>query len=123
MTTTQPSPAHLCGQLYATLHTLRAIGKRDRQLANDSFLDRAKRHPGPQLREHLKKAGEHLLAARARGPKHGQAAGEVFRAIADFIPPSGRFPDYLDTKSQADFASGFHSQFGKYALTHDALFR
>ena len=123
MADTQPSPAYLCGQLYATLHALQAIGKRDRRLGNDSSLSRAKRHPGPQLREQLKKAGEQLLAARTRGPRHWQAASEMFRAIADFVPPSGRFPDSLDTKAQGDFASGFHSQFGKYAVAHDALMK
>lgn len=122
MADTQPSPAYLCGQLYATLHTLQAIGKRDRRLGNDSFLSQAKQHPGRVLREQLKKAGEQLLAARIRGPKHGKAAGEVFRAIADFVPPSGRLPDYLDTGSQLDFLSGYHTQSAAYAA-HDTLMK
>jgi hypothetical protein len=123
LTDKQPSPAYLCGQLHATLHALRAIGERDRTLMSTKNLDKTALHPGPNLRDHLARAGRHLLAAHARGPKYGRAATAVFRAIPDLLPQNGLLPQYLHGSLQDDFHEGFRHQHDEYVLAHGDLVR
>lgn len=119
----QPSLGYLCGRLYATLHALQVIGERDAGLASPKFLARARQHPGPRVREQLAKTGRHLLAAKARGPKHWKAATEVFHAIVRFIPPDGTLPNHLYGPLQDDFTSGFDTEVDAYTAAYGALMR
>ncbi|MDW8810754.1 hypothetical protein P1P68_39645 [Streptomyces scabiei] len=123
MTDERPTPAYLCGQLYATLHALRAVGERDRALTNTKNLDKAALHPGPSLRDHLAQAGRHLLAAHARGPRYGKVATALFRALPDLLPPDGLLPQYLHGSRQDDFREGFRHQHGEHVVAHGDLVR
>ncbi|MGW7255046.1 hypothetical protein [Streptomyces sp. NPDC054834] len=107
--TEKPSNAHLCGQLFATLHMLRVVGYTKtgdrKKLAGDDVLDNARRNPRVVITEQLAKAPEHLIGARTRGPARTKAADALWLRIPEFLPPGG-IP-----ASFASHAGDFHRAF------------
>ena len=118
MADAKPTPAHLCGQLYATLEALCAIGTGNRKLADLQPREEAQRSPSKKIPGLLQDAAEHLLRARARGRDHVKVAEELFRSIPDFLPANGRHLHSLDAAQVTQFLEGYHQQMVKYAPTH-----
>ena len=107
------SKAYLCGQLYATLHTLRVIGTGSGELAQTANLDKASNNPRTELRRYLRQAGEHLDEAK-KDTKRAEAAAEVFQDIPGFIPPGGLPGSRFGNAESADFCNGFSDQICTY---------
>ncbi|MET9437371.1 hypothetical protein [Streptomyces sp. NPDC006551] len=122
MSETEHRPAYLCGQLHAALRALETIGARTNKLAEAHSLYQAARSPQNELRKHLKAAGEHILAAVARGGAHATAAREVFQGIPAFIPAKGIPSGALDNRESALFSDGYNEQLSVYKEKYGALF-
>ncbi|MFJ8074815.1 hypothetical protein ACIQ7Q_13010 [Streptomyces sp. NPDC096176] len=120
MADAKPTPAQLCGQLYATLEALCAIGTGtgNSKLAELQPRVEVQRSPSKKIPGLLQEAAEHLLRARARGRDHVKAADELFRSIPDFLPANGRHLHSLDAAQVTQFREGYHQQMVKYAPTH-----
>ncbi|MEU0391403.1 hypothetical protein ABZ208_01185 [Streptomyces sp. NPDC006208] len=119
----RPSPGHLCGQLYATLRALRAVGAARWKLEALRPYDKVRASPSKFLPDLLDEAGRLLLKAHGRGNKYGAAAEELFRSIPDLLPPRGRLPGYLDGRQRTAFDEGYAQQMTKCTDAHGELLR
>lgn len=96
----RPSPGHLCGQLYATLRALRAVGAARWKLEALRPYDKVRTSPSKFLPDLLDEAGRLLLKAHGRGNKYGAAAEELFRSIPDLLPPGAGCQDLSTAGSE-----------------------
>ncbi|MEU7069525.1 hypothetical protein AB0B30_10870 [Streptomyces narbonensis] len=122
MSEAERRPAYLCGQLHAALRALESIGARTNRLAETGTLYETARSPQNKLRQHLRLAGEHVVAAVLRGEAHAKAATEVFQGIPTFIPPKGIPSRALDNTESALFSEGYNEQLSAYKEKYGALF-
>jgi hypothetical protein len=119
----KPTTAFLCGQLYATLNTLCAIGTREQRPGSAYQYGRARKEPAGRLNVFLAEAARYLIRARRRGPQHAKAADELFRAIIDHMPADGRLPAYFHNGGHDEFDAGFRTQMDTYTAAHAPLMK
>ncbi|MBT2441136.1 hypothetical protein J7E93_13655 [Streptomyces sp. ISL-36] len=121
MSETEHRAAYLCGQLHAALRALESIGARTNKLAETAALYETARSPQNKLRQHLRLAGEHIVAAVERGGAHAKAATEVFQGIPALIPAKGIPSGALGNSDSALFSDGYNDQLSAYKEKYGAL--
>ncbi|CAL9427841.1 hypothetical protein SUDANB58_01984 [Streptomyces sp. enrichment culture] len=108
------------GRLYATLRVLRYLAQPGTVKPSERDDLKGKDSPGERIAALRQDVLADLFAATRKGD-HAKAAGELFRAIPDLIPPQGALRHCIGEAEQKRFAEGYRAQLAELRGKHGGL--